>query len=135
MKFSIKDFFSKCFQRILRIWLHLLKKSLTEKFIFCAVVAFYFRPTSLFMTKILSTYVLLPLRRYAGMVYRHTKALFLAFCPFFLFISSFCNLHYCCILTWSRVDISQNSNSFTTEVPIIKSRFYKIEISVMKELK
>ena len=36
MKFSIKDFFSKCDQihRNLRIWLHLLKKSLMENFIF-----------------------------------------------------------------------------------------------------
>ena len=39
MKFSIKDFFSKCDQirRKLLIWPHLLKKSLTENFIFCAV--------------------------------------------------------------------------------------------------
>ena len=46
MKFSIKDFFSKCDQirrniskitRKLRIWSHLLKKSLLENFIFCAV--------------------------------------------------------------------------------------------------
>ena len=39
MKFSIKDFFSKCNQtrRKLRIWSHLLKKSLMENFIFCAV--------------------------------------------------------------------------------------------------
>ena len=36
MKFSINDFFSKCDQ-ILRIWSHLLKKSLMENFIFCAV--------------------------------------------------------------------------------------------------
>ena len=38
-KFFIKDFSSKCDQirRFLRIWLHLLKKSLMEKFIFCAV--------------------------------------------------------------------------------------------------
>ena len=37
--FSIKDFFSKYDQicRKLQIWLHLLKKSLIEKFIFCAV--------------------------------------------------------------------------------------------------
>ena len=37
--FSIKDFFSKCDQigRKLQIWSHLLKKSLMEKFIFCAV--------------------------------------------------------------------------------------------------
>ena len=39
MKFSIKDFFSKCDQirSFLRIWPHLLKKSLMENFIFCAV--------------------------------------------------------------------------------------------------
>ena len=39
MKLSIKDFFSKCEQirRKLRIWSHLLKKTLMENFIFCAV--------------------------------------------------------------------------------------------------
>ena len=39
MKFSIKDFFSKCDQirRKLRIWSHLLDKFLMENFIFCAV--------------------------------------------------------------------------------------------------
>ena len=39
MKFSIKDFFSKCDQicRKLRIWSHLLKKSLMKNFIFCTV--------------------------------------------------------------------------------------------------
>ena len=39
MKFSIKDFFSKCDQirSFLRIWSHLLKKSLMENLIFCAV--------------------------------------------------------------------------------------------------
>ena len=39
MKFSIKDFFSKCGQirKKLRIWSHLLTKSLIENFIFCAV--------------------------------------------------------------------------------------------------
>ena len=39
MKFSIKDFFSKCDQigSFLRIWSHLLKKSLMENFIFWAV--------------------------------------------------------------------------------------------------
>ena len=39
MKFSIKDFFSKCDQirSFLCIWSHLLKKSLMESFIFCAV--------------------------------------------------------------------------------------------------
>ena len=40
MKFSIKDFFSKCDQilRELRIWLYLLKKSLMQNFTFYAVV-------------------------------------------------------------------------------------------------
>ena len=39
MKTSIKDFFSKCDQidRFLRIWSHLLNKSLMENYIFCAV--------------------------------------------------------------------------------------------------
>ena len=39
MKLAIKDSFSKCDQirRILRIWSHLLRKSLMENFIFCAV--------------------------------------------------------------------------------------------------
>ena len=38
-KFPIKDFFSKCDQirRKLRIWSHLLKKSLMGNFIFCAM--------------------------------------------------------------------------------------------------
>ena len=41
MKFSVKDFFSKCDQirRKLRIWSHLLKKSLKENFIFLAVIS------------------------------------------------------------------------------------------------
>ena len=39
IKFSIKDFFSKCDQicSFLRTWSHLLKKFLVENFIFCAV--------------------------------------------------------------------------------------------------
>ena len=39
MKFSIIDFFSKCDQirSFLRIWSHLLKKSIMENFVFCAV--------------------------------------------------------------------------------------------------
>ena len=39
MKFFIKDFFSKCDQirRKLKISEHLLKKSLMENFIFCAM--------------------------------------------------------------------------------------------------
>ena len=42
MKCSIKDFFSKCFRRKLRIWPHLLKKSLIENFIFCAVYLIHY---------------------------------------------------------------------------------------------
>ena len=44
MKFSIKNFFSKCAQihKKLRIWSHLLKKSLKENFIFCAVAPLIF---------------------------------------------------------------------------------------------
>ena len=39
IKFFIKDFFSKCDQirSFLRIWSHLLKKSLIENFLFCAM--------------------------------------------------------------------------------------------------
>ena len=41
-KFFIKDFLSKCDQirSFLRIWSHLLKKSLTKNFIFCAVLPY-----------------------------------------------------------------------------------------------
>ena len=40
MKFSFKDFFGKCYQirRKLRIWPHLMKKTLMKNFIFCAVI-------------------------------------------------------------------------------------------------
>ena len=40
MKFSIKSFFSKCDQirSFLRIWSHLLKKSLTENFFFGSAI-------------------------------------------------------------------------------------------------
>ena len=43
MKFFINDFFSKCDQihRKLWIWSHLLKKSLIENFIFCALNEFF----------------------------------------------------------------------------------------------
>ena len=43
MKFSIKDFSSKCDQirSFLRIWSHLLEKSLMENFIFCAMLYEY----------------------------------------------------------------------------------------------
>ena len=40
VKFSIEEFFSKCDQihRNLRIWSHLLRKSLTEHLSFCTVL-------------------------------------------------------------------------------------------------
>ena len=43
MKFSIKDFFSECDQirSKLRIWSHLLEKSLLEKLLFCALVVLH----------------------------------------------------------------------------------------------
>ena len=46
MKYSIKDFVSKCDQirRFLRIWSHLLKKSIMAYFIFCAVLGAHFPP-------------------------------------------------------------------------------------------
>ena len=37
-KVSTKDFFNKCGKILLRIWLHLLKKSLMENFTFCTVL-------------------------------------------------------------------------------------------------
>ena len=45
MKFSIKDFFSKCDQihGKLRFWSNLLKKSFIENFIFCAVYTVPFK--------------------------------------------------------------------------------------------
>ena len=51
MKFSIKDFFSKCDQidRILRIWSQLLKKSLVENFIFYALVCLVRLPSSIWL--------------------------------------------------------------------------------------
>ena len=48
MKFSIKDFFSKCDQicRKLRFWSHLLKKSLIENLIFCVVIYYFFKKSN-----------------------------------------------------------------------------------------
>ena len=45
LKFSIKDFFSKCNQihSFQRIWSYLVKKSLMENFIFCAVVGLFLK--------------------------------------------------------------------------------------------
>ena len=63
MNFSIEDFFSKCDQIriLLRIWSHLLKKSLMENFIFCAVIYFrtasvIFASTLMIMKHLLTTY-------------------------------------------------------------------------------
>ena len=45
LKFSIKDFFSKCNQihSFQRIWSYLVKKSLMENFTFCAVVGLFLK--------------------------------------------------------------------------------------------
>ena len=60
MKFSIKYFFSKCDEipSFLQIWSHLLKKSLTENFIFCAVIGWV---PSFFLLEIVTLLVLLHL--------------------------------------------------------------------------
>ena len=61
MTFSIRDFFSKCDQirRKIRNWSHLLKKSLMENFIFCAVsiadiehISYYLLPIMHMINKI-----------------------------------------------------------------------------------
>ena len=48
MKFSVKDYFSKNDQieSFLQIWSNLLKKSLMESFIFCAVCKWSFKALS-----------------------------------------------------------------------------------------
>ena len=48
MRFSMKDFFSKCDQirRKLWIWSHLMKKSLMKNFIFCAVLKSQYNTTA-----------------------------------------------------------------------------------------
>ena len=53
MKFSIKDFLSKCDQirSFLRIWSHLLKTFLMENFIVCAVLVLCLSPDKIFETK------------------------------------------------------------------------------------
>ena len=50
MKFPIEDFFSKCDQirSFLRIWSHLLKKSLMGNFIFCAVKYYHYNLAKIF---------------------------------------------------------------------------------------
>ena len=51
MKFSTTDFFCKCDQirSFLRIWSHLLKKSLMENFNFCEVKSVTYAPFALSM--------------------------------------------------------------------------------------
>ena len=55
MKFSIKDFFSKCKEicSFLRIWSHLLKKSLMENFIFSAVTVHMRESKKMNLSKVL----------------------------------------------------------------------------------
>ena len=53
MKFSIKHFLSKCDQMrtFLRIWSHLLTKSVMENFIFCAAYSPFWETISLLLTQ------------------------------------------------------------------------------------
>ena len=53
MKFYINDFFSRCNQidSFLRIWSDLLKKSLMENFIFCAVMLTDFKSNKIHKAK------------------------------------------------------------------------------------
>ena len=51
MKFSSKDFLSKCDQIGMWIWLHLRKKSLMENFIFCALIHSMFSLTQLALNR------------------------------------------------------------------------------------
>ena len=59
VKFFIKDFFSKCalIRSFLRIWSHLLKKSLMGNFIFCAVNGMNFKGNEKFHKMCLKDYV------------------------------------------------------------------------------
>ena len=67
MKFSIRDFFSKCDQirNFLRIWSHLLKKYLMEKLLWVVLKMFvlikksiFISYTIIFVTEYLSNYVI-----------------------------------------------------------------------------
>ena len=67
MKFSIRDFFSKCDQirNFLRIWSHLLKKYLMEKLLWVVLKMFvlikksiFISYTIVFVTEYLSNYVI-----------------------------------------------------------------------------
>ena len=60
MKFSIKDFFSKRDQTrsFLQIWSHLLKKSLMENFILCAVIVLLKRVFFFSVTRVLAYYII-----------------------------------------------------------------------------
>ena len=75
MNFSIKGFFSQCDQicSFLRIWSHLLKKSLLENFIFCEVLVkdylrkFLEKIPQMFMESLLISHGIL-LRLYSSLV-------------------------------------------------------------------
>ena len=58
MKISFKDFFIKCYQihSFLRIWSHLLKESLMQNFIFCAVfMRIFMRSLEIYKSQIFDT--------------------------------------------------------------------------------
>ena len=58
MKFSVKDFFSKCDQirSFLPIWSHLLKKSLIKNFIFCVVHGLFVLKMEISKMKYMTTF-------------------------------------------------------------------------------
>ena len=71
MKFFIKDFFSKPIPKKLRIWSHLLKKSLMENFIFCAVTTVHIERIQLI--NLMSLFLTLKISRTAGVLSSKTS--------------------------------------------------------------
>ena len=72
IKFSIKDFFSKCDQnhRKLWIWSHIPKKSLMENFIFCAVLITALRSMGLCYHIYQKDFIKLTLGQFAAEIYK-----------------------------------------------------------------
>ena len=95
IKFFIKKFFSKCdrIRRKLRIWSHLLKKFLTENFIFCAMSPLHtagLKPGTFGFRVQLLTTMLSALTLYfsyiLGILYIFIYFIFLVFYIYLLFI-------------------------------------------------
>ena len=92
IKFSIKDFLNRCDQirRELRIWSHLLKKSLMQNFIYCAVLETFNSRMSMrktpasfqfAITCILPPFSLFPFRKKIKFV-SNSKLLMLHYCRY-----------------------------------------------------